>query len=311
MEMTECLAIEFKERLVPHIMRLSALDGSDFSQALLKGDSEVRDEYVRHMTKLVGGVQIKAMLGDTSVVDQTTFDVRAIRDYLDSVTENLGPAWSGSGVSETRDEDIRRIFAKFNTEFFGHVLSVHLSVQYHALLYYKPDARVPQIQKELATIDTSAKTDREQLAKKGDSIIASRLRGMGHVEPDHMKLFEMLYNDESLTEGMAHDVRRAADDEGLDTYATRRDALFSELDSFLMEVYNTTAVIIDENRLVTGEDGFLYTADLEKLVTDKRTMSKTREAQFVIDDMPLEVRNDVLSKMRGLKDALFCAGESL
>ena len=285
-------------------MRLPFSDGSGFSQAVKKTDSEIQGAFVHHMTRLVSGVATKAMLGDTSVVDQTTFDTRAIRKYFDKTAENLGSSWSGSGVSETRDDDVRRIFAKFETVYGDYMLSVHLSVQYHALLYYKPDARVSKIQKEIAGIAESANNDREQMAQKGDELIATRLKDMGYVEPDHSRLFEVLYNNETFAKDMAQEIEDAAGVEGLDVHTKRRDDLFAELNSLLMEVYNTTPVLIDETRLVTGEDGLLYTADIEMSSWDEKTNTQTNESRFDIGSMPDEARSQTLSRLRGLQDAL-------
>ena len=50
--------------------------------------------------------------------------------------------------------------------------------------------------------------------------------------------------------------------------------LFNELDSFLIETYQTTNVLIDDTRLVSGEEGILCTFDLEFI------KDKTKEGLF-------------------------------
>ena len=43
----------------------------------------------------------------------------------------------------------------------------------------------------------------------------------------------------------------------------KKNKLFKELDNLLLETFHTTAVIIDEQKLVNGEEGCLCNIDLE------------------------------------------------
>lgn len=247
-------------------MRLGNIPACELADRLSSVDCDVRDTYLRHMTRLVSGTPLKVMLGDTTVMDQTTFDTKTIVSYMECIVSELGNGrWSARNVTETRDDDVRRIFVKFESESRGYRVSVHLSVQFRALLYYRPDARVAQIQKELAEIDDAATEDRDEIARRGDKIISERLGEMGYGDLDHAKLFETLYDDASLSEHMSDLIKKSADDAGLARMVDRRSGLFDELDSLLMEVYSTTAIMIDDARLVTGEDGFLYTVDIERV----------------------------------------------
>lgn len=291
--------IEFKTRIQRHCMRISILAQSiDFISDI---DSAIRDSYLKKMSNLVKGVPIKAMLGDTTIVDQTTFDTQMIKEYMKCITQRLGEEWNSRDVVETRDEDIRRIFVKFESNVLGYLISVHISVQFRAFLYYKPDSKVAQIQSELAKIETVAKDHNDKIAEMGDRLISTRLRDMGHVESDHAKLFEMLYNDELLSKSMESDLKNAADDAGLGKHTHKRDALFAELDSLLVEIYNTTPTMIDDARLVTGEDGFLYTVDVERIFQDSRTDAISRDGNFNVDDMPQNTRNAIMSRLDALR----------
>ena len=264
-------------------MRISAL--SEINESIRMMDSKISDAYQSHMSLLIKGTPIKAMLGNTTVVDQTTFETSTIVEYMRSITKDLGEHWISRDAIETRDEDIRRIFVKFESQVLEYLISVHLSVQFRALLYYKPDARVIAIQKELSKIESTARDHNDRMADIGDRLISDRLRDMGHTEPDHTTLFEMLYNNDSLSDEMATDLQTAANDAGLDKYVDKRSALFEELDSFLLEVYNTTAVMIDDNRLVAGEDGFLYTVDIQKITQDSRTGTITKEGNITASEL--------------------------
>ena len=44
---------------------------------------------------------------------------------------------------------------------------------------------------------------------------------------------------------------------------SKKNQLFKELDNLLLETFHTTAVMIDEQKLVNGEEGCLCNIDLE------------------------------------------------
>ena len=89
-------------------------------------------------------------------------------------------------------------------------------------------------------------------------------------------------------------------------HADRRDSLFAELDSLLTEVYSTTALMIDDARLVTGEDGFLYTTDVEKIAeaaADPTAMAP-RDGRFDPDAVPKDAVGTLASRLGELAGAI-------
>ena len=75
------------------------------------------------------------------------------------------------------------------------------------------------------------------------------------------ELFELFYNDEEL----AKKIKKMIDDsqpEVIDSQG-QKNQLFKELDNLLIETFHTTSVIIDEQKLVNGEEGCLCNIDLE------------------------------------------------
>ena len=78
-------------------------------------------------------------------------------DFFQKITQKL-ENWSVQDVSISNNEDIRRIFTKFEIMEGNYLISGHLSVQFHVLLYYKPDQRVIETQKELSEIVDLTKT---------------------------------------------------------------------------------------------------------------------------------------------------------
>ena len=228
--------------------------------------------YQKAMSALVRPEPTKVMLGDSTVTDEQTFDPRRVEAYYARVTEALAArGWDAREPATTRDGDVRRIFAKCSAAAGGgsgggaHAVSVHMSVQFRALLYYRPAYRVVECQKELSEAAAALAELEKGAASAGERRAAALLKGAGH-GPDAgpQELFEALYNDDGLLESVRAEVDSAAGGAGAEAQrlASKKAALLGELDSLLVETYRTTDVLIDDARLVTGEEGILLTADV-------------------------------------------------
>ncbi|MFB5646235.1 MAG: hypothetical protein ACE5R3_06540, partial [Nitrosopumilaceae archaeon] len=93
-------------------MRLGTDSSNDFLQSLSRKNEEIQKLFLDHMKDLTKTVQIKVMLGDSTVSDQTTFDPQEIKNFFEKVIKNLHD-WKIQNISITNNEDIRRIFTKF------------------------------------------------------------------------------------------------------------------------------------------------------------------------------------------------------
>jgi len=76
--------------------------------------------------------------------------------------------------------------------------------------------------------------------------------------------------------------------------------LFKELDSLLIETYQTSSVLIDDARLVSGEEGCLCTLDIEFIkngnregLFDPRKMSNVVKENILkkIDELHVVIKN--------------------
>lgn len=236
------------------------------------------------------------MLGDTSIIEQKTFEPARIGAFYQGILGSLGD-WKSDGVISTTDEDLRRVFVKMEKRVGNYVLLWHISLQYHALLYYKPDIKVPRIQKELAAILDDTKSKEEELASLTDSLIREKLKAMGHDEPDEQKLFEVLFNEDEFRDKLSGEVSEKIDYD-FKAKEQRKKDLFGELDSLLVETYQTTSVLIDENRLVTGEEGCLCTFDLDFV------KKNSREAIFDPRRMNSQTRQQILESLDQIDSVL-------
>jgi len=267
-------------------MRLGLSSSDYFIQVLNEKSKKIQELFLEKIKDLTRMITIKVMLGDSTVIDQQTFDPQAIRNYYESIIKNF-PDWSIQGVSVSNNEDVRRLFVKLEVKDGNYVLSWHMSLQYHVLLYYKPDNRVIECQKELAAIVDKTKDAESEITEIGDHLILEKLKNIGYNDLDHQKLFELFFENDELRDEIYKKIKNKSTVD-FQQYSKRKTELFNELDSLLLETYQTTPIIIDDVRLIGGEEGCLCSFDLEYIknkiregIFDPKKMSTDTKAKIV------------------------------
>ncbi len=243
-------------------MRIGIESDDKFFNILNEKNYKIQENFRQNIEHLTKTVPIKVMLGDSTVKDEKTFDPKTIELFYKKFINELRD-WSNQDISTSYNDDVRRIFIKFETNIENYLLSLHMSLQFHVLLYYKPDNIVLETQKELANIIDQTKDYDKNLAINGNDIILNKLREMGLNESDPQKLFEKFYNDESLQNKIYQEIDNSVDDISKDL-TKQKSELLKKLDNTLIETYQTTSILIDDNRLINGEEGCLCNFDLEK-----------------------------------------------
>jgi len=249
-------------------MRLGARSPNDFIQMLNQKNEVIQKLYLSKMTNLTKMLDVKVMLGDSTITEQKTFDPKQIVDYFQKINRSLSE-WSLQDVSITNHEDLRRIFTKFEIMEGSYLISGHISLQIHVLLYYKPDQRVIDCQKELSEIVDLTKNKETELSDNSDQFVLNKLKERGYKDFDHQKLFEVFYENDELREKIFHEIEQSTDVD-FKELSEKKTKLFQELDSLLVETYQTSPVLIDDTRLVSGEEGCLFTLDLEFVKNNNR-----------------------------------------
>ena len=270
-------------------MRLGTDSSNDFLQSLNKKNEEIQKFFLDHMKNHTKTVQIKVMLGDGTISDQTTFDPQEIKNFFEKIIKNL-PDWTIQNISITNNEDIRRIFTKFEIREGNYLLSGHLSVQFHVLLYYKPEHRVIDCQKELSDTIENTKDQEAELANLGDQFVLNKLKELGYKDLDNQKLFEIFFNNEAIREKIYSEIEQQSDVD-FQKLSKKKLDLFNELDNYLIETYQTTPILIDDARLVTGEEGCLCTFDLEHI------KNKNKEGLFDSKKIPENVKQKIIERL--------------
>jgi hypothetical protein len=274
-------------------VRLGSRSSNEFIQILNENNESIQKSYLPKMIDVTKMIDVKVMMGDSTITDQKTFDPKQVTDYFQKINDSL-KEWSVQDVSITNNQDVRRIFTKFEINEGSYLISGHLSLQFHVLLYYKPDQRVIDSQKELAEIIDLTKNEQEQLSDNSDQLVLKKLKDMGYKDFDHQKLFEVFYENDEFREKVFAEIQK---DAGVDfqELSEKKSKLLSELDSLLLETYQTSPVLIDDPRLVSGEEGCLLSLDLEFI------KNGNREGVFDPRKMSDSVKENILKRLTELE----------
>ncbi len=248
-------------------MQIPTSNPDPFIKSMSDKTEIIRKLFLEHINNLTKRVSLKVMLGDGTVTDQESFDPSMIRQFFDDILKKI-PEWSNQAVSATADKDLRRSFIKFEIKEGNYILSGHMSLQYHALLFYKLDHRVIEIQKELSDISDMITKLQVQVGPENDKIIEEKLQQEGYHTMDEQKLFEVLFDREDITKDIIQSIEVSHAEHT--KLVSNRDRLFGELDNMLIEVYHTTPVLIDENKMIAAEEGCLCNFNLEYLKNNVR-----------------------------------------
>ena len=279
-------------------MRLGSRSPDEFIQLLNKKNEVIQEELMSKIVELTNTVDIKVMMGDSTITEQKTFDPKQIINYLEKLNAKLID-WSLQDVSITNNEDLRRIFTKFEIAEGNYLISGHISLQFHVLLFYKPLQRVIDCQKELAEIVDTTKNKETELSDNSDQFVLNKLKELGYKDFDHQKLFEVFYDNEEFSKKVYAEIEKDSSEE-FKRLTKKKDELFKELDSLLIETYQTSSVLIDDPRLVSGEEGCLCTLDIEFVknnnregLFDPRKMSNAAKENILkkLDNLQLVIKN--------------------
>ncbi|NOS61435.1 MAG: hypothetical protein HOO66_00050 [Nitrosarchaeum sp.] len=270
-------------------MRLGTRSPNDFIQILNNKNENIQQSFLAKIMNLTKSISVKVMLGDATITEQKTFDPALVNDFYRTIIKNL-KNWSVQQVSISNNEDIRRIFTKFEIREGNYLISGHMSLQYHVLLYYKPDQQVIQLQKELSDIIDLTKNKEQQMSDNSDQFVLNKLKDKGYKDFDHQKLFEIFYENDEFREKIYKEIEKDIEVD-FQELSNKKTNLIKELDNMLVETYQTSPVLIDDPRLITGEEGCLCTFDIEFI------RNKTKEGLFDPRKIPESVKENILKRL--------------
>ena len=250
-------------------MRLGNKTDDEFLIKLNEKNSQIQNIFHEKIEEIAKKYPIDVMMQDGIVKKQDTFDVKKIQGIYNEFTNKL-QNWTLEGISSTNDEGIRRNFIKLHTNADEYRISLHFSIQYHVILFYQPNYEVMKKQKELSDFMDKTKKQEGELTQKSDHLIFEKLKAEGYKDLDTQSLFEIFYNDDKIREKIMSEIELQTDGD-LQKINQHKESLLRGLDNLLLETYQMEPILIDEARLVTGEEGCLCNIDIEKIENDQRT----------------------------------------
>ena len=96
-------------------------------------------------------------------------------------------------------------------------------------------------------------------------ITSKTCKKMSHIcdeDCGFVDLFELFYNDPKLSEILSEKIETSLEAEIIELNS-RKKIILNKLDDLLLETFQTTGILIDEQKLVNGEEGCLCNIDLE------------------------------------------------
>jgi len=275
-------------------MRLGNKTDDEFLTKLNEKNSQIQSIFHEKIKEIAKKYPVDVMLQDGTVKKQETFDVEKIHKVYDGFANRLQD-WMLDGISSTNDEGIRRNFIKLNTNADDYRISLHLSIQYHVILFYQPNYQVMKKQKELSDFMDMTKKQEGELTEESDHVIFEKLKAEGYKDLDTQNLFEIFYNDDKIREKIMNEIELQTDGD-LQKISQRKENLLKELDDLLLETYQMEPVLIDEARLVTGEEGCVCNIDIEMIENGQKSglfdsnqvSSSTKEKISTLIDQVLE-----------------------
>ena len=250
-------------------MRLGIKTDDKFLIKLNEKNIQIQDSFLEKIKEIAKKYPVDVMLQDGLVKKQETFDVEKIHQIYSDISERLR-AWTLEGISSTNDEGIRRNFIKLNINPDDHIISLHLSIQYHVILFYQPKYEVMKKQKELSDFMDKTKKQEDELTEKTDQVILEKLRAEGYKKFDAQNLFEVLYKDDKIREKIMNETELQTDGD-LQKISQHKEDLLKSLDDLLLDTYQMEPILIDEARLVTGEEGCVCNIDIERIENDQKS----------------------------------------
>ena len=277
-------------------MRIGSKSENEFFLKLNKRNEVIQENFLKSINVATQTVGTKVMLGDSTVKEVNTFDPKNVENFFNNIINSLND-WNSQGISYSYNDDVRRIFTKLEIRVGNYIVSIHISLQFHVLLYYKPLQKVIDLQKELSVIIDKTSTSDSKYSDEGNKIILQKLQDLGYDKINEQNLFELFYNDESLSKILSEKIEGSQENEIIE-FNNKKKELLNLLDDLLLETFQTSLVLIDEQRLVNGEEGCLCNIDLEHVENN------SKQGLFDLDSLDDKSQENIETRINQISGAL-------
>jgi hypothetical protein len=274
-------------------MRLPLKGDDYFIREVNAAFENIREAYLKALKPHIMMKNMNVMLGDGSVVQSDTFEKHKVILFYQQLIKSLN-GWGSTGVSNSNTDDLHRLYCNIVQEVGKYNIHGYFGIQFHTLPYYKVDKRVIEIQKELSQLANTATNTLQSIANRGNEIIRKELEKIGYVGMGFEELLLNLFEDQKLVADLGFKASMVEQEfPEFEDMHNRKTDLFAELNDLLIELYQTSSVIIDYNKLMQGEEGIVTYFEIET-IRNKRT----KERDFYINTKRVlkDSTEEILSK---------------
>ncbi|HEY9399789.1 MAG TPA: hypothetical protein VIP29_07840 [Nitrososphaeraceae archaeon] len=244
-------------------MRIPNNHTDDFSKNLNDYFAKIEDTHLERIKPFLATRELNVMLQDGSVTKSSTFDPKHVVEFYRSFLSDL-KNWKGD-IQETTGE-LNRITCQISTALDNYTIKGYFGIQFHVLPYYKPDKQVIGLQKELFELSTRNSALQESVSNIGNSTIKQELKKMALDELEFEDLFERLLQNQELIGKLEEKVKNIEESyPELNGAEKRKSSIISELENLVIKLYQVSAITIDYNKLMQGEEGIIVYFDVETI----------------------------------------------
>jgi hypothetical protein len=244
-------------------MRIPNNQTDGFSKNLNDHFAKIEDTHSERIKPFLATRELNVMLQDGSVTKSSTFDPKHVVEFYRSFLNNL-KNWKGD-IQETTGE-LNRITCQISTALDNYTIKGYLGIQFHVLPYYKPDKQVILLQKELFELSTKNSALQESVSNIGNSTIKQELKNMALDELEFEDLFERLLQNQELIGKLEEKVKNIEESyPELNGAEKRKSSIISDLENLVIKLYQVSAITIDYNKLMQGEEGIIVYFDMEAI----------------------------------------------
>ncbi|HYP43352.1 MAG TPA: hypothetical protein VEQ18_04960 [Candidatus Nitrosocosmicus sp.] len=254
----------------------------EFVKFINRVNDDLRVSFENSIKENLQTAKIKVMLADFTVIETNTFDPDRVLNYFFIKEKEVGTLsnWKVVPVQSARTDDLHRIFFQISTEIGNYYFYIYMGIQFHALLYYKPDKEIIHISKRIRELEEKNSNVKNEISLKGDQLIKQELENLGYKDTDNTKLFEELFTKQDLSKSLTE---KASEVEStfpeFNQNSQKIQSLKKDLENFTIELYQINPASIDSNKLMIGEEGIAFNIDFE-LIKNKKKHEKTSVINF-------------------------------
>jgi hypothetical protein len=285
-------------------MRLPLKGNDYFTTQVNLAFENIQAEFLEVIKPAISMQKTHAMLGDGTVTQADTFDPQNVQTFYQRLTNRM-QGWLAGGISKSVTDDLHRLFCQFNKDVSNkYYISGYFGIQFHALPYYKVDKRVIEIQRELAKMADDATAVYKNIRETADGALEQELKKRGLADMDFEGLFSKMFEDENLADEL--DKKATSVESQFPEFkkmGEKKNALFVELNDLMIELYQTSAVSIDYNKLMQGEEGVCTYFDME-LIKGRGRKAMKRESIFETKEIQKADADKVAGELESVARAL-------